>query len=145
MDTFVERDEIQVLRLRANWSVGGPADAFRRLEARLDGIRGRKFYGTFRMLPEGEEYFACVERRDGDDPVALGLEVGTIAGGLHLRRKLTDWPTVAAAGKIGEHFMALLSSCRPDRTRCAVEFYRSSTELHLLEPVLNRERPRTSG
>jgi hypothetical protein len=140
MDTFVERDEIQVLLVRADWSGGGPAEAMHRLESKLPSLRGRKFYGTFRLLPEGEEYFACVERTDADDPVRMELEVGTIPGGLYLRRKLTDWQRVIADGKLGEQFDELLRTCHPDRTRPSIEFYRSMAEMHLLEPVLNRER-----
>jgi hypothetical protein len=141
MDTYVERDEVEVLRVRANWNGGGPSEAMHRLEAKLPSLKGRKFYGTFRMLPEGEEYFACVERTGTDDPERMELEVATIPGGLYLRRKLRDWPQIIAAGKIGAEFDALLRTCVPDRSRPSIEFYRSMTEMHLLEPVLNRERP----
>lgn len=139
MDTFVERDEIQVLRVRADWKGGGPAEAMHRLESKLPSLKGRKFYGTFRLLPDGEEYFACVERTDADDPTAMGLEVGTIPGGLYLRRKLSDWQKVIDAGKLGEQFEEVLRQCNPDRSRPSIEYYRSMSEMHLLEPVLNRD------
>jgi len=141
MDTFVERVEVQVLRVRADWNGGGPAEAMHRLESKLPSPRGRKFYGTFRMLPDGEEYFACVERIDSDDPGQMGLGVGTIPGGLYLRRKLSDWQKVIAAGKLGEQFQEMLQNCNPDRGRPSIEFYRSMAEMHLLEPALNRDHP----
>ena len=138
MDRFVERVEVQVLRVRADWTGGGPAEAMHQLEAKLPSLQGRKFYGTFRMRPEGEEYFACVERTESDDPVQMGLELGTIPEGLYLRRKLTDWQQVIAAGKLGEQFQEMASTCHPDRSRPSVEFYRSMAEMHLLLPVLDR-------
>ncbi|HTW39738.1 MAG TPA: GyrI-like domain-containing protein [Thermoplasmata archaeon] len=139
MDTFVERDEVEVLRVLADWTGGGPAEAMHRLEARLPSLKGRRFYGTFRMLPTGEEYYACVERVESDDPAQMGLETGTIPGGLYLRRKLSDWQKVIAEGKLGEQFEEMLRTCHPDRSRPSIEFYRSMAEMHLLEPVLNRE------
>lgn len=70
-DSFVERPTVQVLRVRADMKGGGPAEAMQRLESKLPSIRGRKFSGTFRILPEGEECFACVEESNSDDPVAM--------------------------------------------------------------------------
>jgi len=145
MDTFVEREQIRVLRVRADWNRGGPAEAMHQLESRLPTLKGRKFYGTFRELPDGEEYFACVERIDTDDPERMGLEVGVIAGGLYLRRRLGGWQEIIAAGKLGEQFQDMLRTCNPDRSRTSIEFYRSMAEMHLLEPVLNRERPNLAG
>jgi len=145
MDTFVERGEIRVVRVRADWNRGGPAEAMHTLESKLPSLRGRKFYGTFRELPEGEEYWACVERIDSDDPEKMGVEVGAIAGGLYLRRKLTGWQEVIAAGKLGEQFRDMVGTCNPDRSRPSVEFYRSMAEMHLLEPVLDRGRSNSTN
>jgi hypothetical protein len=141
MDHYVEREEIRVLRVLADWKGGGPAEAMHRLESKLPSLRGRKFYGTFRMLPEGEEYFACVQRVETDDPQQMHLDEGTIPGGLYLRRKLTGWQDVIAAGRLGEQFQEMVRSCRPDRSRPSIEFYRSMSEMHLLEPVLDRSGP----
>jgi hypothetical protein len=141
VDTFVERVEVQVLRVRADWNGGGPAVAMHQLESKLPSLKARKFYGSFRILPDGEEYFASVERIASDDPIQMGLDVGVIPGGLYLRRKLTDWKTVIAAGRLGEQFDELVRTCNPDRSRPSIEFYRSVAEMHLLEPVLNRDRP----
>ena len=42
------------------------------------GLRGRKYYGAF---DNDGEYRICVQLRDGDDPHALGLEVGSLPAG----------------------------------------------------------------
>ena len=47
--------------------------AFAELEAMV-GLKGRRFYGVF---DEGAgRYWACVQRREQDDPASLGLRDG---------------------------------------------------------------------
>ena len=143
MDAFVRRETVEVLRVRADMRGMGPAEAFRALEAKLPTIKGRKFYGTIWMLPEGEEYFACVERRPGELSGALGLGAGTIPGGLYVRRKIFDWERVVAEGKIQAVSENIRQEYSVDPSRPEVEFYRSGREPHLLLPVLSQEaRPR---
>ena len=138
MDTYVERQDVEVFRVLADMKGGGPAEAMHRLEAKLPSLKGRRFYGTFRLLPEGEEYFACVERVASDDPASMALEVGKIPGGLYIRRKVLDWEKVIAARQLGPIFEAMVDYYNSDRTRPTVEYYRSMSELHLLVPVVNR-------
>jgi hypothetical protein len=139
MDSYVERTEVEVLRVLADMKGGGPAEAMQKLEAKLPSIKGRRFYGLFRVLPEGEEYFACVEKLSTDDPVAMGLDVGRIPGGLYVRRKVLDWSKVIAEGKLPSIFQDMVRQYDVDRTRPEIEFYRSMTELHILIPVLSRD------
>jgi hypothetical protein len=54
--SYVELQEIPVLRVRANMKGKGPSAAFDLLESELPTIKGRKFYGTFRPTPDGKEY-----------------------------------------------------------------------------------------
>ena len=140
MDAYVERPEVEVLRVLADMKGRGPPEAMQRLESKLTSLKGRKFYGTFRLLPDGEEYFACVERAPEDDPATMGLELGTIPGGLYVRRRIYDWESEIAAGRLGSIFEEMVAYYPVDRTRPDVEFYRSMTELHLLVPVVGRER-----
>lgn len=140
MDSYIERADVEVLRVLADWNGGGPAEAMQRLESKLPSFKGRRFYGAFRLLPEGEEYFACVERFASDDPRAMGLDVGIIPGGLYVRRKVFDWDKVIAAGQLGTIFQSMVSRYPVDQSRPDVEYYRSMKELHLLVPVLGRER-----
>jgi hypothetical protein len=135
VDSFVERPEVEVLRVRADWSGAGPAGAMHELESKLASLKGRRFYGAFRLLPEGEEYFACVERLPGDDPERLGLDVGHLPGGWYARRKVLDWEEVIRAGKLGEIFDDMIRLHGSDGTRPSLEFYRSTRELHLLLPI----------
>jgi len=139
MDSYVERTEVEVLRVLADMKGGGPAEAMQKLEAKLPSIKGRRFYGLFRVLPEGEEYFACVEKLSTDDPDAMGLDVGRIPGGLYVRRKVLDWSKVIAEGKLPSIFQDMVRQYDVDRTRPEIEFYRSMTELHILIPVLSRD------
>lgn len=142
MDTYVARAAVEVLRVRADLAGRGPADAFDRLESKLPSLRGRKFYGTFQFVEGTEVYFACVASAPADDPLAWGLETGTIPGGLYVRRKVPDWEKVVAAGKLPGIFQELVLAHGVDRTRPSIEFYRSREELHLLLPV---ERRGTAG
>ncbi len=139
MDSYVDRTEVTVLCVLADMKGGGPAEAMRLLESKLPSLKGRKFYGVFRLLPEGEQYYACVEKWPSDDESTFGLEVGIIPGGLYLRRKVFDWEKVIADGKLGSIFQELGSRYQADRSRPEIEYYRSMAELHLLMPVLGRE------
>jgi hypothetical protein len=141
MDTYVERPEVEVLRVKADMKGSGPAGAMHLLESKLPSLKGRKFYGAFRLLEEGEEYFACVERVASDDPDKMGLDVGVLPGGVYVRRKLNDWEQIIASGRLGEHFEELIRTHEFDRNRPEIEYYRSMSELHLLLPVLSRNAP----
>jgi len=96
------------------------------------GLRGRKYYGAFDN--EGE-YRVCVQLREGDDPQALGFEVGTLAGGRYARLRLSGKPP-GIYDLIGPTFKRL--SERPDRdpARPGIEFYRRQDVIDLLLPVL---------
>ncbi len=137
-DTYVERAEIQVLRIQADMQGGGPAAAMQELESKLPSIKGRKFYGAFRILPGGEEYFACVERAGSDDPVAMGLGEGQIPGGLYIRRKVLNWSKVVASGQLPSASKDMIHHYDVDRSRPELEYYRSMTELHILVPVRSK-------
>jgi len=133
---YVEFQELTVLKVRADMKGEGPSASFRVLESKLPSLKGRKFYGTFRMTLEGPEYFACVVRQDSDDPVKMGLDPGEIPGGWYARRKLADWR--AHVTEIQGIFLDMLRVEQVAPSRPSVEFYRSQTEVQLLLPVLAR-------
>jgi hypothetical protein len=135
MDSLVERRELVVLRLRADMRGKGPAEAFERLERTLPTIRGRRFYGAFRILPEGEEYFACVERIATDDAERMALEVATLPGGRYMRRRLFDWLKTIESGDLGKQYQEMVRSYPVDPSRPSLEFYRSQKEMQILLPV----------
>jgi hypothetical protein len=140
MDSYVERQSIEVMRVLADMKSGGPAQAMQRLESKLPSLKGRRFYGVFRLLPDGEEYYACVEKTPTDDPSVMGLDMGEVPGGLYVRRKIFDWEKVISEGKLGSIFQQMVGYYELDQERPEIEYYRSMSELHLLLPVLNRLR-----
>ena len=135
MDTVLERAQIDVLRVRADMKGDGPKAAFAFLESKLPTLKGRRFFGVFRIGEGGEEYYACVEKLPSEDPAALGLESGTIPGGKYVRRRIRDWESVIAAGKIQQVYDEFAHGYALDPDRPSIEFYRSATELHLLLPL----------
>ena len=131
--TYVELQEIPVLRVRADMKTKGPPAAFNLLESKLPTIKGRKFYGTFQPRPDGEEYYACVVRIDSDDPEKMQLETGVIAGGWHARRRFPDWEKNLS--ELPATFEEMARTHDADPTRPSLEFYRSQIELLLFLPV----------
>ena len=138
-DSYVERPPVQVLRIRADMKGGGPSEAMQKLESKLSSLKGRKFYGAFRILPEGEEYFACVEKAGSDDPAAMQLDEGEIPGGVYIRRKVSDWTKVIASGKLPAVSKDMIQHYDVDKSRPELEYYRSLAELHILIPVRSRD------
>ena len=129
--TPVERAETEVMYLP---TADEPVDMRRgweRLEA-VVGLRGRKFFGAFD--PSTREYRVCVQVREGGDPAALGLELGTLPGGRYLRARLRGEPPEVYE-RIAPTFAALVKAARPDETRPSIEFYRKRDEIDLLLPV----------
>jgi len=140
MDSVVELQDIPVMRVRADMKGKGPSHAFSILESKLPSLRGRKFYGAFRMLADGEEeYYACVERVESDEPDKMQLETGTIPGGKYGRRKIMGWEEIVRAGRLPAVFEEFAKSLEPGvdhaEIRPSLEFYRSHSELILFIPM----------
>ncbi|MGH9169435.1 MAG: GyrI-like domain-containing protein [Acidimicrobiales bacterium] len=98
----------------------------------LVGLRGRKMYA--RVDSTAGTYTVCTPLREGDDPHALGLEVGTLAGGWYLRGRLVGEPP-AVYERIAPGMQELEASTVPDPSRPLVEFYRRYDEIDLWVPV----------
>jgi hypothetical protein len=128
---LVERQDVLVMFKRAPDEL----DAIERGMAEVEeavGLRGRKYYGAFDT--DGDEYRVCVQFRDGDDPHALGLELGTLPGGRYARVRLTGEPP-AVYRLIGPTFERLSQRPDRDRSRPVIEFYRRHDVIDLLLPV----------
>jgi len=132
-EAYVERRDLPVLRVKADWNAGGPASAMALLESKLPTLKGRKFYGCFRVLPEGEEYYACVARIDSDDPESMQVDTGIIQGGWYARRKLLDWSKDLS--QMAKLFDEMTGANAIDPARPSLEFYRSEAEVLLFVPV----------
>jgi hypothetical protein len=136
----VLRQAIPVMYVESTTGLAGAAEAFRQLEARLSGLKQRRFYGTFQP-PDGP-YRACVAIASGDDPRAMGLAEWTIPGGEYGRGKLENWEDHIP--EIGRTFERMARECERDPSRPSVEFYRSQKELVLLCPVKRTGAPQDS-
>jgi hypothetical protein len=126
-------EEIRVMYLESPNGPEGSGEAFNKLEAGLTSLKGRKFYATF-QYPDGP-YRACVAIEKGDDPAALGYQVGVIAGGRYARGKLENWTErpweiPAAFDQLSKAYRG-----RVDPSRPSIEFYKSQKELILLLPI----------
>jgi hypothetical protein len=132
-NTYVELQEMPVLRVKADMKGKGPSAAFNLLESKLPTLKGRKFYGTFQFTPYGEEYYACVVRIDSDYPEKMQLETGVIPGGWYAHSKLMDWEKNLS--KLPSLFEEKARNHDADPKRPSLEFYRSQAELQLFLPV----------
>ncbi|HEU5244863.1 MAG TPA: GyrI-like domain-containing protein [Gaiellaceae bacterium] len=127
----VERDEIAVQFVRVADGLANIRRAWDELET-VVMLRGRHFYGAFD--PVAKDYRACVEVREGDEPVP-GLESGTLPGGRYLRARLRGEPP-AVYEQIGSTFQELERQARQDESRPSLEWYRRRDEIDVLLPIL---------
>jgi hypothetical protein len=109
------------------------AAAWRRLEDRLDSLRGRRFFGAF----NGGMYRAAVQVRDGDDPVGAGFQTSSLPAGAYLRARLRDEPD-RLYERIPTSFAALACQAIRDPDRPGIECYRRLDEVDLLLPIVAR-------
>ncbi len=131
MSDVVERREVEVLLVRVADEVSAIQQGWAELEARV-GLRGRHFFGVFDG--SADEYRVCVEAQPGDDPAALELERGTIAGGAYRRERLRG-EAPALYERIGPAVRALLAEGAVDESRPVVEHYRRHGEIDILVPI----------
>lgn len=130
MATVVERSDVPVMCVRVSDDLADIRAAWERLES-IVPLQRRKFYGA---LEEGAAYLACAERKEGDDPDALGLESLVLPGGRYLRERLRGEPP-DVYDEIAPTFQMLVEHAEQDETRPSIEFYRRRDEIDLLLPV----------
>jgi hypothetical protein len=129
----VEREDVHVMFRRTSDEQEAITRTWAEVEALIGSLRGRKFYGVFDFATK--EYRVCVQRQEGDDAVALGLEEGVIPGGRYVRERLEGEPP--AVYRLIQPAMERLAA-RPDRdpTRPDIEFYRRHDVIDVLVPVV---------
>ena len=130
MATVVERPEVPVMCVRATDDLPDIRAAWEKLES-IVPLQGRKFFGAVEV---GVAYLACAERKEGDDPDALGLESLVLPGGRYLRERLQGEPP-GVYDQIAPAFQTLAEQAEVDETRPNIEFYRRRDEIDLLLPV----------
>ena len=125
----VRLQPIDIMYVREYEGPGG--EAFAELEAGV-GLKGRRFYGLF---DEGAgKYWACVQRREHDDPASLGLRTATIEGGLYATERLRG-EYEALVPLIAPTFEAMAERHNADPSRPSVEYYRRHDEFVLYLPI----------
>jgi len=127
----VERTETPVMFKRVADEATAIGRGMQEVEETV-GLRGRKYYGAF---DNDGEYRICVQLREGDDPQALGLEVGSLPGGRYARERLTGEPPKIYE-LIGPTFERLATRTDRDSSRPGIEFYRRRDVIDLLLPVV---------
>ncbi len=131
-DSVVVLPDILVIFTLGEWgrpiSVQAP-EAFRRLEAPLASLRGRRFYGA----KMNGEYRACVTIIADDTADRLPRPTWTLPGGRYARRRIAHWE--ANLHLIAPAFQALRQREDFDNTRPCIEYYRSQRELLVMAPV----------
>lgn len=135
--TVLSEKPFRVARVQALGGPAGAPEAFRRLEERMESLRGFKMYG---LLYPGEPttYYACL-RLDDDHSDDLGFDQAEVPGGLYGRRLVRDWENrVSELSEIFDQLHADLieSDFIADLSRPSLEFYRRANELLIMVPVL---------
>jgi hypothetical protein len=131
-ETLVERDEVAVMFKRVADDQPAISRGWADLEESVGSLQGRKFYGALDSATG--EYRVCVQLREGDDPAALGLELGTLPGGRYARVRLRGEPP-DVYGLIAPVFERLAKRADRDDSRPGIEFYRRRDVIDLLLPV----------
>jgi hypothetical protein len=125
---IVERDALPVMFRRVADEQAAIEQGISHVEAMIGPLRGRKCYGAF----DDGEYRVCVQIRDGDDPAAIGLEVGELPGGRYARVRLKG---EHISGLIGPTFEQLAQRPDHDVSRPGIESYRRHDVVDLLLPI----------
>lgn len=131
-EPIVERAAIDVMFKVVADDQEGITAGWAEVEAAVGELRGRKFYGAVDV--DAHEYRVCVQLKDGDDPDALGLERGTLAGGRYARLRLEGEPPAVYA-EIAPGFERLVQRPDHDPGRPTLEYYRRADVIDLLLPV----------
>lgn len=116
------------------------ASTMSKVERALPTLRGRRFYGLFKIENNVETYYSCTRIEPGDEPEKLGFERIKIGKGKYDREKLSDWEkhwdgrNIAGLGDLFT-LMTRRNEGNIDESRFEVEYYRSQKELYAMVPI----------
>lgn len=116
------------------------ASTMSKVERALPTLKGRRFYGLFKIENGIETYYSCTRIEPGDEPEKLGFERVMIGKGKYDREKLSDWEKHWDGKNIAglpELFQLMEKRNRGniDNDRFEVEYYRSQKEVYATLPV----------
>ena len=130
--TYIDQPALRLITVKAESCPAGIPASWQSLETKRD-TKGRKSYGVICGSPEGPVYYAGLFSDGEEEERTTGMPVLEVAGGPCARVKLMDWRQHIP--EIAPLFAQLMEAVDQDTSRPNMEFYRSSTELHLLVPV----------
>lgn len=128
-------DDLKLMYVQAPSFPDGIKEAWDKLESPLASLKGRKFYGTARLVDGVMEYRACVIPLDDSEPLRLGFATFTVTSGYYATKKLINW--TSQTHLIKTIFEELDSQHALDPNRPHIEFYRSQKEVVLMAPIIH--------
>lgn len=131
--TALVREDEPIMYLDVAFDVEAIQAGWPQFESRFTTLRGRRMMAV--VLPERKVYRLATLMRDEDDPDALGLRMGVLAGGPYLRLALRG-DVRSVHRDIGPAFEELRGLGEHDTGRPCIEIYRSPTEVDCLLPVI---------
>lgn len=129
----IQESNIEVMCLQSPNGPNTAAQTFDKLEGRLDSLKGRRFYGLFKVEEGVETYLACTKIKPEDNPEKLGFRRATIQRGKYDREKLKSWEDKIE--QLPAIFASMEKRNEVDEGRYTIEYYRSREELILMLPV----------
>lgn len=137
-DIYLKKlDELKLIYLKAESFPEGITAVWDKLDKTLPSLKGRKFYGAAKMIGGKMEYRACVVPLDENEHKALGMDAFTIPPGTYAAKKLPDWQSHIP--EIRNIFAELNSKFEANTELYNLEFYKSSSELIVMLPILDKE------
>ncbi len=134
--TLLTLPELRLITALSESFPDGNRAAFEAIESRLDTLHGRKFYALVYASKDGMEYHAGLVPADETEEKQfeeLGFTIKRVPKGSWARVKLMDWQS--KTNEIGPTIGKMIGTYGIDPSRPQMEFYRSSTELHLFVPL----------
>jgi predicted transcriptional regulator YdeE len=122
MEFFEIENNIPVICVTATSFPGGVMEAFKKLNNKINGKKGRTEFGISYMDNKGQIiYKAAVNELEKDEAEKLGIESFTIRKGTYLSEIVKDFMENIPAMR--ETFRNLLKDPRLDRNGYCVEIY----------------------
>jgi hypothetical protein len=131
--TALVREDVPIMFLDVALDIEAIQAGWPEFESRFTSLRGRRMMAL--VLPEQGIYRLATLMRDEDDPDALGLSMGLLAGGPYLQLSL-EGDARSVHRDIGPAFEELRGLGEPDPARPYVEIYRSPHQVDCLVPVI---------
>lgn len=132
--TALMRHDVAIMYLDVALDVDSIQAGWPDFESRFTSLRGRMMMAV--VFPDRGVYRLATLMRDEDDPDALDLDMGVLAGGPYLQLSL-EGDARSVHRHIGPAFVELRRLGKYDPGRPYVEVYRSPQAVDCLLPVVS--------